>query len=436
MYDRFKNQYIIRLSGGKVINFYYKENIGLCATILNKRNMWTESTVLAKDCQRSFSADIDNGDIVHILYQDSKSNLSEILYSDSGQIVKPLLRSIDEGQVDRNPTTISTDSGHYFIYTTDNDGSKLLTYQTRQPDSTFSQPKIIDYIINSKLSYCAFPDSDGNIIIFYQCADSQNKAIGIKKINASREDACDFIALSASTEDSFILGGFCDSSGICHLIWDTKIENKYELHYGSVLPEKKVLENEQIINISDISHANSSIIENDSTILCYWCWENSIYYSVASQDISFSTPEKYGLFDGKQYYCITYKSNYSDRLSKINGYFLPGNFVNGYSLGFTETPVKMPPVKIIGPLVNDITYTNRMDFSEDKSLANLYNRLEALEKKVQKIEIEAAKENISKIKQEIAFKEEIKKSNNNAPMMPGSGFSNVTPEFLKNLGKK
>ena len=384
MYDRFKNQYIFKLSNERTINFFYKENVGICASILNKRNMWTESILLVKDCHRGFSADIDKDDRIHILYQDSKGNLSTILYSDSERKIKPLLGSKSITAYDKKLTALSTADSTYYFYVLEHNGSKLLSYQNTLPDFTFSQPKVIDYCIDIKLPYCAFADSSGSVMVFYFCADSRHKCPGLKIIDGEKGTISDFMPISNFSEDVSILGGFCDSAGTCHFLWDRKKQGKYELCYSYKAPGSETFEAEQVIVVSAFPHTNSSIIEKDSTIICYWTTDSTIYFSTSTNGKHFSEPEKYTLFDGKQFYCMTFKSNSCDRDSNLIGYSVPGNFSNGYRLAFSEAvQIKMPlektPTKPTDHESSAIS-TERLEYNSESN-KELSDRISDLEKK-------------------------------------------------------
>jgi len=531
MYDRFKNQYIFKRSNERTINFFYKENTGICASVLNKRNMWTESTILIKDCYRGFSADIDKNDNIHILYQDFKGNLSTVRYSDSEFKIKPLLSSKSITAYDKKLTALSIYDRTYFFYVLEHNGNKLLSYQNYLLDSTFSQPKVIDYCLDSKIPYFTFADSIGSVMVFYFSADSRHKCPGLKIINGEKGSISDFIPVSNLFEDASILGGVCDSTGTCHFIWDRKKEGKYELCYVSRALGSETFTAEQIIEVSTNPHTNSSIIEKDSVIICYWTTDNTIFFSTSSDSKVFSEPKKYILFDGKPFYCITFKSNSADRDSNINCFSVPANFTNGYRLAFSDiSQIKMPSVKTTNKPIENASSSISIESLEgyNENNKNLNNKINDLEKKVGQIELELKKtviktgllENeLSKIKKENtniypqakvqeqynissksntqfddklskSFKyleskfddnnfiqdpriEETKKEiakmtnlqttsnnlpqesktqitqvstpiiqnnlpkiNNDTPIMPGAGFSRITAQYLKNLGKR
>ena len=515
MYDRFKNQYIFKLSNGKTINYYFKENTGICASSINRRNLWSDSVILAKDSFRGFSADIDNNDKINILYQDTKGNLYAIRYSNTQYKTYKLLTSKNVTTYDKQLKIISPNDTIFCLYVVEHNGNKLLSYQSSNRDLIFSNPKVIDICSESLLPYTAFLDSKGMIVVFYFCEDTKRRNPGIRTINCENDSVGDFIAVSDYSAGALILGGFCDLEGNYNLLWERKKEDNYELCYSCKFKDKEKFETEKIINTSVLSHVNASIIEKNNVLICYWVMSETVYYSVTLDKKHFSNPEIYKQLEGRQYHCITYKENASGRLSGNNPETLPVNFSNGIRLAFSD-------INLDRSLENNQSilqaYNSRERLDQiDSKYKTLSEKIDTLEKKLVQYDLDIQKaiirinqlesdlnkkfklskarinenevhvnkattnidenvmekfkylENnfsdndfvqdpkIEEIKKQIALQSKnIQKNDgtndlmdasepvgntktkvsNNTPIMQGTGFSGITAEYLKNLGKK
>jgi hypothetical protein len=516
MYDRFKNQFIFKMTNGKVINYYFKENSGICASSINRRNLWSDSVILAKDSIRGFSADIDKNDKISLLYQDSIGNLYVVRYANSQYKTFKLLNSKSVTTYDKHMKIMSFNDTIFCLYIVEHNGNNLLSFQSSNRDFIFANPKVIDYCSDSLLPHASFFDSNGMMVVFYLCGDTKRKNPGIKLINCENDSVSEFIPVSDYSSDALILSGFCDTEGNYILLWERKKEEKYELCYSIKLKNSEKFETEKVIDVSSFSHVNASIIEKNNSLLCYWVISNAIYYSTSSDKKNFGSTEIYRQFEGKQYYCITYKENYPGRLQRVSGETLPVNFSNGLHFAFSDldmdnlpenrsstyqdynskerydeydvrlkaisdrfetlekkllqNDMEMQKVLIrINQLESDLnkkmkvsrtrpfdeevrvnkSYTN-IDESSVNKFKNIENKFSnsefiqdpkieeikkqiALETKTSTAKTEKADENKNESEAVRKFKEQ---QMDNFPIMPGTGFSSITTEYLKNLGKK
>lgn len=515
MYDRFKNQFIFKMSNGKIINYYFKENSGICASSINRRNLWSDSAILARDSTKGFSADLDKNDKISLLYQDTKGNLYIVRYLNTQYKTYKLLNSKNITAYDKHLKILSFNNSTFYLYVIEHNGNKLLSYQSSNRDLIFGNPKVIDYCSDSLLPHTAFLDSNGMVVVFYICEDTKHRSLGIKSINCENDSVGEFIAVSEYSVEALILGGFCDSDGNYFLLWERKKDEKYELCYSCKFKDSEKFEPEKVIDISIQSHVNASIIEKNNYVVCYWVMSNTIYCSISRDKKHFSTPEIYNQFDGKQFYCVSYKENSSGRVLNNSGETLPVNFSNGIHFAFSDLDLGSMLETRSTPIQN----SNKEKFDDFEAKLKLINdRLEALEKKLLQNEMELQKAlirinqleselnkkikatkarvyeedihvnkpssnieqvvldkfksmdsrfgntdfvqdpKIEEIKKQIALEtaknsvktekyEENKNESeavrkfkeqpmNNFPIMQGNGFSSITPEYLKNLGKK
>lgn len=515
MYDRFKNQYIFKMANGKIINYFFKENTGICTSSINRRNLWSDSTVLARDSTRGFSADIDKNDRINLVYQDTKGNLFVMRFVNTQYKIFKLLNSKNITTYDKHLKLINFSESIFCLYVVEHNGNKLLSFQSSNKDLIFSNPKVIDYCEDSALPFTAFLDPNGMLVVFYYSKDSKRGTLGIKIINCENDSVGEFISVSDYSSDALILGGFSDTEGNYHLLWERKTEENYELCYSCKARGSDKFETERVIDISASSHINASLIERNNSLICYWVVSNTVFFSASFDKARFSTPEIYTQFEGKQFYCITYKDNTQGRLNRSIEETLPVNFTNGLHFAFSDLKLDNSPENRSNTIQSFSIKDRSSEY--DSKLKGMNDRIEVLEKRLtqndmemQKVlirisqlesdlnkKIKAAKakpydeeirtnkapsniepnvldrfrnmENkiisndfvqdpkIEEIKKQIAMetkgntkneKAEVKKdeseavrkfkeqSMNNFPMMQGSGFSSITPEYLKNLGKK
>ncbi len=499
MFEHNKKQYIFKLSNGRTINIFYKENSGIYISTLNKRNLWTEAAPLVKDTMPGFSADMDKTDNIYIAFQDRHGNIVRGSYSGDNWNVKTVLNSKNPSSYDKYLYTLCIEDKVFYFYVLEYSGNKLLSYQVQSNNGSLSTPKVIDYVTSSAIPFTVIHKPQNELYIFYKSNDKKTPLLGFKSYSFDKDQWGDFKSISNETEEGNIIATISDSDGNLHLLWQKKHLEKFELVYNCLHPGSEVWANEKILASSPQPFYNSSFVQVNDLLLCYWLKENSIYYATTSDKGGFwSKQDKYGFYETKPIYCIKYKQNTKSTSTLPYLWTLPGNFVGGYKLAFlNDSGLKAgaPDMEEVRTTFSETLKLLAKDMEELKqSVEDLKNHLQELDIKQEQNDMELSKISIktslldnemSKIKTRMESSLEVKgtkttslkgsaaeiihpqqstanfsfetapdpmptvsgpKSNMNGsvstktsgktPVMPGAGFASITPEFLQGLSKR
>lgn len=338
MFSFNKKQFIFKQSSGKVWNFYYDEKMGLCYSILTRRNTWTEPVSVQKNIHPSFYADMDYEDCFHLIYQDNHGN---IFYSkiENGNInAIPILNSKQPSPYDKHLFLIPGKNLIHIFFTVYYNDYNLLTHQIISRDSS-GKPKVIDYVAKNDLPYVISCDKAGNIYAFYQASDGKYMQTGFKKYMPSQGFWGEFTPLTRYSGDSELARAIIDNKNILHIIYQRRTDKQVELVYQQKVPDKNILTGEAVIYSSAQPFPESSILWINGNIIVFWIRNDIINYSLSGDDgNTWSKPAKFSFHVGRQIFCFSYKSNSPQENDKIFAADIPGSFINGYKLAFYEEP--------------------------------------------------------------------------------------------------
>lgn len=500
LYDKGRKQYILKLSNGKTYNIFYKEGVGLQASILNKRNLWVDSTLLIKDANPDFSAVIGPEDTIYILYQDKHGNIVRSSYKNGDVITKPVLNSKNPTTYNKHLEVLCVNNEVYYFYVLEYSGNKLLSYQVQNSSGVVSTPKVIDYVKDCEMPYKAFQDSDNEIYAVYKGNDLKKPQIGWKKYIREKDQWSEFKSIMEDSADRELISVAADSNQGIQLLYQRKSPQKYELIHSRKEANASQWEETGIITAGPYSFHNASLLLLNHILVCHWLKDNSIYYSTCSINGGpWSKPEKYDFYSGKPSYCMLYQSNVPEEHRNTFAAEVPGNFMGGYKLAFiqdTELKASAPSMDEVRTLFTDTLKSLSKNMEEVKqAIAEINSKLDDLDIKQSQTEIEISKLSIksslldsdfSKLKERAewisrpketvdtslkisagdalfnnsepipGFYQEITETSavtenypssavnefmqssdrSKIPFMPGAGFSSITPEFLQKLAKK
>lgn len=499
MFEHNKKQYIFKLSNGRTVNIFYKENSGIYISTLNKRNLWTEATPLVRDAMPGFSADMDKNDKIYIVFQDQHGNIVRGSYSGDNWNVKTVLNSKNPSSYDKHLYALCIEDRVFYFYVLEYSGNKLLSYQIQSSNGNLSTPKVIDYVSGATIPFTVIHKPQNELYIFYKSNEKKSPLLGFKNYSFDKDQWGDFKSISNETEEGNIVSTISDSDGNLHLLWQKKHPEKFELIYNCLHPGAEVWANEKILTSSPQPFYNSSFVQVNDLLLCYWLKDNSIYYATTSTKGGFwSKQNKYGFYETKPIYCIKYKQNTKNTNAPPYLWTLPGNFVGGYKLAFlndSDLKAGIPDMEEVRSTFSETLKFLTKDMEELKqSVEDLKNHLQELDIKQEQNDMELSKISIkaslldnemSKIKTRMEPSLETKgikttsvkgsaaenmhpqqstanfsfeaasdptptvsslnpnmngsasmKTNGKTPVMPGAGFASITPEFLQGLSKR
>ena len=441
MFDIARKQYIVRRSGDRVINFFYKENSGICLSVLDKNNLWQAPLTVIKDVMPDYSICLDGKDRIHILCQNREGGIVHMVSGDNNWNTGQILKSKNPAVYNKHLSILCTENTAYFFYTLRYSGKTLLSFQTQTSSGSPTDPMVIDYITEGTVPFRALDDSEGNIYLFYCSAGRKKPVIGFKVYNAAENTWGEFIPLTVPEQDSTLLSVVKGTNGVFNILRRRASSGKYELVFSKLDMAEGSVHNETAVVTSPNPQPFSSLVVSTERTVLYWIRDDIIMYRTSEDGVTWSKPEKVDVFGNRPFYCFTYLTNLSGELKGMSFNELPGNFTGGYRLAFLGD--------IIGMEKSGQNDGGRMA-SElemlDKRVSDLERRLEELEQKQRQKKNRPVKsdtavmnttvENTEQDQPKTEFMEcETETTSDNRPLMPGTGFSAITPEYLRSLKK-
>lgn len=446
MYDLDQKHYLFKFSCGKVLNLFYKDKYGICARTLDKRNQWSETEVLVKDCLPNFSACLDENDLVYLLYQNKYGNILEAYFANQSVVrSSPVLNCKSPNYYDKLLQIMRSNQTTYFFYMLKYSGKSLLTYQLKKDHDKVSAPRVIDSIEESKVPYKIAADTNGDFYILFNCNDSKHPGLGYKKLDCIKDHLSEFHPIKSLSYSSNIVSAFIDSKNTLHLCSQDTSGRLSKLTYTKIVSFDEESSESIILSNSTSPFFNASLMGFENKLLISWVNGNDIFCSISEDDGStWSNQEKYSFYENKNLFCILYSSNFKSECENLYFAELPGNFIDGFNLAFLGDPsFKSEPEKVECSVTESSDHNSEHLFKIDEllnSISELRVKIENLEADYKRMESEFEKLKIyqgpcedqnlqspeTNTRQEDAEK-------SRTPVMPGSGFSHITHEYLKSL---
>jgi len=390
MYSSEKKQFIFRLSSGKTLNLYHDSRLGICLSLLTKRNIWTEPISLQKNAHRYFFADIDTEDKIHIVFQDNQGNIFYSCMENESVSTMPILSSKTNSSYNKHFFLIPMRNCIHVFYVLQHSGSYLLSHQILEGDKVLT-PRVIDYVTESEYPYSVVLDKSNNLFVFYQSSDGKHLQLGSKKYNSAQGFWGDFTAITRFDGNSEYPKTIMDKDGIIHICYQRCAQKQYELIYQQKIPDRNIWTSECVIHTSATPFKDASILCLEGNIIVYWVRDNIIYYS-SSKDSgnNWSRPARYNFPAGRQLMCIRYKSNAAYDSAKMSVREIPGAFINGIKFAFFEPTLETARVSandLKDMIVDSLNHLKGSveDLEEaDRAIAGDVSRIEAELNKLEK----------------------------------------------------
>ncbi|MGI6667907.1 MAG: hypothetical protein ACOX4M_00150 [Acetivibrionales bacterium] len=348
MFSLINKQFIFRLSGGEVWNFFYDDRQNLCLRTLSASGGWNNAIVLHRNVYRGFCADMDRDNACHLLFQDNSGNLHYSRFDGRSVKTAPVLKSRIPSAYDKHLYIAPLKNNIYFFYVLQHGNSFMLAYQVFG-STGMSTPKVVDYVSGSSLPCSLAYDSNGNLYAFYQSYDGKYLQLGYKKFNAPPRHWSDFTPVTKFQGNCEYPHVLVDTDGIIRLCYQRRSPRLFEMVYQQKNPGRNLWSPEVIVHSSVHPFKNASILETHGKIVIYWVRDNTIYF--CSRPFSgggWSRPSRYGTQSGRQLQCLCYKSNsprdnWNEKAENTKaGFFslapgvFPGSTAYGLKLAFVD----------------------------------------------------------------------------------------------------
>lgn len=346
MFDLKKRQYIFRLSSGRTINLFYKENTGLCLSVLNKRNVWFAPAVVMKNTLPRFSACLDRDEQIHILCQDKNGLPSYLLYQQDQWKTTPLTGGRNALPGNRHVWIGCAGQQVCLFYILEYPDSRFLYFHTRLSREELSEPYILDYVDVTENPYTVIRDPSDCLCIFYRQKDLSATRWGYRIYYSNTGTWSDFLPLKCESpeEEVRILAACADRNNNLHILQQKNRFGKHTLVCSVLHRGETHWHHESVLTSGSIPVPDASLAIINDKLIAYWVRDGAVHYRESVDDgRTWSTPLTYVFKEEKMLYCIAYSSG--ELLNSSHTYIneLPGTFADGYKLAFLSEAAYMKP---------------------------------------------------------------------------------------------
>ncbi len=426
MYNPNNKQFVFKDSEGKLWNFYYDNNQGICYSVFSKRSAWSEPKVVQPEAFEQFYVEIDEKDCFHLIYQDKKGNII-YCFMQQNETVKamPVLTSKSHSVFNKHLSLIVANSSVHIFFIIEHNGIYMLSYQTIT-DGVPVAPKKVDNITVLPNPYTVVYDLNDDIYVFYHISDGKNNQIGYKKystVNKAWSEYSQITMFSSNSQNPKIV---VDRNGIFHICYVRKQDKQFQLVYQQKIPDRNMWTSESILATSGTPISNFSILSVKSSLVIYYIKDDSLYSFISNDSgVSFTRSSKNTSLS-RQHICVRYKSN--SPYEHVQANEIPATFVNGFKLMFTHDSVDLESglstdemrgiitteLKILKRQVADLKEAQNIIFNNIKDLESSQHNMEhSLMKEISKIMIgiKPSKPNVEPLQENISTHVEAPKNN-------------------------
>lgn len=398
MYNPDKNHFIFRKTTGGIIDFYHRDNLGICYSKLSKRNIWSNPVSIYKYAYESFNAYMDEEDQVHILLQDLQGNLHYTRPEGISTKTVHILSSKNPIAYNKFLQVFSTKDTIHFLYILRQEKSPILAHQTYIPGKV-SKPKVVDYVYDNVCPTACVSDLENNIYAFYQSSDGKHLQMGYKKYSSNNQRWSEFIPVTHYLGDCEFPRAVIDSRGVIHLCYQRRNALQFELVYTQKYPDKDLWTSEILIHTSTHSFEIASIVWLNNSVIVYWMRDHNIYCRIGYRSgNNWGKAYKYNFASRNNLLCCSYRTNFADEAENTAIANIPGNLSNGLKLAFYKYIPNVGDTMTVENVKDLILESFRLlrEDNEELKEANmqlldeinqLKNRQAELEKELAKIEI-------------------------------------------------
>ena len=474
MFDVNNKQYILNLSTGRKVYFYYSQGSGILMRWQSEDGKWQEPVPVAKNGLGGFSACLDKDNGIHVLYQDFNGNIIYMNYSGGAWNRKPVLRNSDQNIEGKQLNIACYENGIYAFYIVKYIEKKYLAFQYLKDFDSSVVPKTIDQVCNFPLYRVLF-DNTGGLSIFYTALKDGKKISGFRNFNTGTLKWSSFQPLPSPLSDLTTICAAAGESGAIHIILQRNEGKKYHLVHYKAIPGDNNGKSMTLAE-SDETFYNTEIYIDEDCIRVFGANKTGISCRTSHDGgNNWDMEQKLDGFDEKHISCFSYIQNAGGNMCEVRSSVIPGSFMDTPKLAFLNINSGNALIEDseIESLKRTITEILKLLSGNINELYNiiieLYKRLDRLDAAQQQLELDMSKYGIkdkfaendmAKIISELEVlktrideydvvkakidanpkvsgnsSEKSSISPGNIPLMPGSGFNTVTAEFLKGQKK-
>ncbi len=438
MFNIDQKDYIVRLSNGKVINFFYQNGSGIHLRVLDNNGNWSDSVIAVSDTLPSFSLCTCLDDSIYLIYQNLMGDILYRVYSGDSMGPASVLINKKSSESTASKLLVKQAGGSLlFLYTVHQLNETLLACQVLNGKSELTRPAAVDYISGKNAFFCGVTDRNNDLYIFYKNKGRQKNAAGFRKYNSKDCKWEQFESLIEYDGDYNLISAEFDRHDNIHLLWQKRYLQKNELMYSLKHLGADVWDEKVLFKASE-PFVNSSILVLHDTVICFWVNKSGIYYCISRNNgITWKGVEKYNHDNSDEYCCIDYYSSDSSDKSQHPVINVPGRYINGFELAFLSSTEQAAYNRIDNVLQPDILSKAPENLSNLISTAeNLEKRMNLLEARVKQLEEGSLKraEPQQDVKKDISENALINRAVS-IPLMEGTCFKNITWDYIDRMGR-
>lgn len=443
-------QYILATASGRHINLFCRRNQGIYLSVLGRRNRWSPFQLIVKNCLPWFSTCLDEGDNIHIAYQDLRGDIVHLTHKDGSWSKNPVLRAKKPGKYNKHMHITPEGKGAILFHVVQHSEKNLLSFQKIDEEGKSSSPQALDYIDPAGNTYGVFRDGSSIWAAFNRAADGRCLP-GYRLIETNSGKIRDFNPLPSETSrvEAFV----ADSRSVHFCIHKQPEPGALNAISHIYRDSKNGSWSEETVIARDSSRFEApGLMKWDEKLVCFWSHKDSIWGCISCDEgRTWDTPVEYT--GGRRN--RTYISGYVSHVTK-NSYVsqfnrVPCVFSGGFRIILPNELKKNEPDNSENKIYRSLKDLQKKDEKVNEAIQDIKNEVKTLQKKLDKYNIE-----LEKIKlKEAALRETAirppqvteeekhseqhednteKNGDESRPLMPGKGFDGITPEYLKNMG--
>jgi hypothetical protein len=462
MFDIGRRLFILKKACGRVFKIGFTRNNEIVVNGLSreqiwyepslpgirfKENSWGEALLVRRDAHPSFSACIDAKDDIHVLCQDYMKNIVHVQLKSNQEKLSRIISGEGSGTIPNlYPELLPADGGIMLFHMTGVlPDCSIATYRLDLSNGLvrLEGTEAAEY---ARVPYIAVADGARNIYLFYKKRAGSIYSIGYKKYLSDTGLWSSFNKALHCGENSELLSAAVNFRDDVYILRQESGQQGYELICSVKRAGEDNWTDFTISGYARYPYHNSSITALENCIIIYWYMDNSIFFRLSvDSGRTWGKHEIYAFNDSSPLQCIAYRSNMHEEYSGSCINPLPGKIGSGYRLAFINEYYPRPGnlvteelkdsfSRMLGQNAQSMELLKQTVDNLRESLAGLDARLSSIEK------IFAGKpEKKSRPAGPTAKQSDAGNENGPvpaSPLMPGSGFTDVTPDYLKSLRKK
>ncbi len=445
-------QYILATASGKHINLFCRRNHGIYLSVLGRRNRWSPFQLIVKNCLPWFSTCLDEGDNIHIAYQDLRGDIIHLAHKNGSWSKNQVLKAKTPVKYNKHMHITSDGKGAILFHVVQHSGKNLLSFQKIDKEGKGSSPQALDYIDPAGNTYGIFRNGSSIWAAFNRAADGKCMP-GYRMIETNSVKIHDFNPLPS--ENRRVEAVMVDSQSV-HLCIHRKPEPGALNAICHISRDNKsgIWSKETVFARDSSRFEAPGLMKSDEMLVCFWSHGDSIWGCVSSDGgRTWDTPVEYTTDRRNRTYISGYvnhitRTSYVSQFNRVPCVFSGGfRIILPNELKYNETGTKLSGENNIYRSLKDL---QKKDEKVSDAIQDIKNEVKTLQKKLNKYSIELEKIKLkeaslretavrpSQVREEEHSVQHVENteepSDKNRPLMPGKGFDGITSDYLKNLG--